>query len=174
MLFRSQRVLDIACGTGRTLRAIRATLPQASLYGTDLSPTYLRKANELLSEIPGELPQLAQANAEELPYLDNYFHGITCVFLFHELPGIVRQNIIAQAFRTLQPGGIFVICDSIQLSDSPELAPAMDGFDEIFHEPYYHDYTNDDLTLRLTTAGFQDVRTEVHFMSKYLIATKEK
>jgi ubiquinone/menaquinone biosynthesis C-methylase UbiE len=171
---KQQRVLDIACGTGRTLRAIRATLPQASLYGTDLSPAYLRKANELLSQIPGELPQLAQANAEELPYLDSYFHAITCVFLFHELPGVVRQNIIEQAFRTLQPGGTFVICDSIQLSDSPELAPAMDGFDEIFHEPYYHDYTRDDLTLRLTNAGFINVRTEVHFMSKYLIATKAK
>jgi ubiquinone/menaquinone biosynthesis C-methylase UbiE len=171
---KQQRVLDIACGTGRTLRAIRAALPQASLYGTDLSPAYLRKANELLSQIPGELPQLLQANAEELPYLDNYFHAITCVFLFHELPGKVRQNVIDQAFRTLQPGGTFVICDSIQLSDSPELAPAMKGFDEVFHEPYYEDYTRDDLTLRLTNAGFTDVRTEVYFMSKYLVATKAK
>jgi ubiquinone/menaquinone biosynthesis C-methylase UbiE len=171
---KQQRVLDIACGTGRTLRAIRAALPQAALYGTDLSPAYLRKANELLSQIPGELPQLAQANAEELPYLDNYFHAITCVFLFHELPGKVRQNVIDQAFRTLQPGGTFIICDSIQLSDSPELAPAMKGFDEIFHEPYYDDYTRDDLSLRLTNAGFTDVRMEVYFMSKYLIATKTK
>ncbi len=171
---KQQRVLDIACGTGRTLRAIRAALPQAALYGTDLSPAYLRKANELLSQIPGELPQLVQANAEELPYLDNYFHAITCVFLFHELPAKVRQNIIDQAFRTLYPGGTFIICDSIQLSDSPELAPAMKGFDEIFHEPYYDDYTRDDLSLRLTNAGFKDVRTEVHFMSKYLIATKGK
>lgn len=168
------RVLDIACGTGRTLRAIRAALPQVALYGTDLSPAYLRKANELLSQIPGELPQLLQANAEELPYLDNYFHAITCVFLFHELPGVVRQNVIEQAFRTLQPGGTLVICDSIQRSDSPELAPAMKGFDEIFHEPYYDHYTRDDLTLRLTDAGFTDVRTEVYFMSKYLIATKSK
>lgn len=171
---KQQRVLDIACGTGRTLKAVRATLPQASLYGTDLSPAYLRKANDLLSQIPGELPQLTQANAEELPYLDNYFHAITCVFLFHELPGIVRQNIIEQAFRTLQPGGTFIICDSIQLSDAPELAPAMDGFDQIFHEPYYQDYKYDNLLVRLTNAGFAEVRTEVHFMSKYLIATKAK
>jgi ubiquinone/menaquinone biosynthesis C-methylase UbiE len=171
---KQQRVLDIACGTGRTLRAIRAALPQASLYGTDLSPAYLRKANELLSQIPGELPQLLQANAEELPYLDDYFHAITCVFLFHELPAKVRQNVIDRAFRTLQPGGTFIICDSIQLSDSPELAPAMKGFDEIFHEPYYDDYTRDDLILRLTDAGFTDVRIEVYFMSKYLIATKAK
>ncbi len=73
---------------------IRATLPNASLFGTDLSPAYLRKANQLLSEIPGELPQLLQANAEELPYRDSYFHGVTCIFLFHELPPVVRQRVI--------------------------------------------------------------------------------
>ena len=65
------RVLDVACGTGRTVKFIRGTLPSASLFGTDLSPAYRRKANQLLSENPGKLPQLMQANAEELPYLDN-------------------------------------------------------------------------------------------------------
>ncbi|WP_293141374.1 class I SAM-dependent methyltransferase [Okeania sp. SIO3I5] len=34
------RVLDIACGTGRILKFIRATLPKASLYGLGLSPDY--------------------------------------------------------------------------------------------------------------------------------------
>ncbi|HEY9858102.1 MAG TPA: methyltransferase domain-containing protein [Candidatus Obscuribacterales bacterium] len=166
------RVLDIACGTGRTLKAIRATLPQASLFGVDLSPAYLRKANQLLSQVPGELPQLAQANAEELPYRDNYFHALTCIFLFHELPPEARQQVIEQAFRVLQPGGSFIICDSIQVSDSPELEPAMDGFHETFHEPYYKHYMRDDLVARLEKAGFQDIATEVHFMSKYLIARK--
>ncbi len=166
------RVLDIACGTGRTLKAIRATLPQASLFGVDLSPAYLRKANQLLSQVPGELPQLAQANAEELPYRDKYFHALTCIFLFHELPPEARQQVIEQAFRVLQPGGSFIICDSIQVSDSPELEPAMEGFHETFHEPYYKHYMRDDLVARLEKAGFQDIATEVHFMSKYLIARK--
>lgn len=166
------RVLDVACGTGRTLRMIRATLPQAALFGTDLSPTYLRKANQLLSELPGELPQLTQANAEELPYRDNHFHAVTCVFLFHELPPEARQHVIEQSFRVLQPGGSFIICDSIQMSDSPELEPAMEGFHETFHEPYYKHYMRDDLVARLEKVGFQDVSTEVHFMSKYLIARK--
>lgn len=168
---RQIRVLDVACGTGRTLRMIRAALPQASLFGTDLSPAYLRKANQLLSQIPG-LPQLLHANAEELPYLDNYFHAVTCVFLFHELPPTVRQRVIEQCFRVTQPGGVFIICDSIQMSDSPEMSPAMDSFDEMFHEPYYKHYTTDDLVERLEKAGFQNITTEVHFMSKYLIAHK--
>lgn len=166
------RVLDVACGTGRTLRQIRGALPEASLYGTDLSPAYLRKANQLLLELPGVLPQLLQANAEELPYLDNYFHGVVSVFLFHELPAEARQNVIDQCFRVLQPGGVFVICDSIQMSDSPELEVAMRNFPTIFHEPYYRHYTTDSLEERLQKAGFVSIQTEVNFMSKYWIARK--
>ncbi|MDB9541329.1 class I SAM-dependent methyltransferase [Anabaenopsis tanganyikae CS-531] len=166
------RVLDVACGTGRTLRMLRGSLPQASLYGVDLSPAYLRKANQQLSEIPGELPQLLQANAEELPYLNNYFHGVTSVFLFHELPAKVRQTVIEQCFRVTKPGGVFVICDSIQMSDSPEFAVNMESFPLLFHEPYYRDYTHDDLVARLEQAGFENISTQVHFMSKYFIAHK--
>jgi ubiquinone/menaquinone biosynthesis C-methylase UbiE len=169
---RQIRILDIACGTGRTLKAIRSTLPQASLFGTDLSPAYLRKANESLLQIPGELPQLVQANAEELPYLDNYFHAVTSVFLFHELPASARQNVINECFRVVKPGGTFIICDSIQLSDAPELELIMDNFHETFHEPYYRHYISDDLTERLKKAGFIDIETQSHFMSKYLIARK--
>lgn len=169
---RQIRILDVACGTGRTLKLLRSTLPKASLFGSDLSPAYLRKANQMLSQIPGELPQLLHANAEELPYLDNYFHAVTCVFLFHELPGTARQRVIEQCFRVTQPGGVFVICDSIQLSDSPELLPVMENFHETFHEPYYGHYITDDLIERLEKAGFQNITTEVHFMSKYLIAHK--
>lgn len=169
---RQIRILDVACGTGRTLKSIRAALSQASLYGTDLSPAYLRKGIELLSQIPGELPQLLQANAEELPYLDNYFHAVTSVFLFHELPPTVRQRVIEECFRVTKPGGVFIICDSIQMSDCPELEPMMESFHETFHEPYYKHYTTDNLVERLQKAGFENITTQDHFMSKYLIAHK--
>ena len=167
-----QKVLDIACGTGRTLKMLRGTLPKVSLFGADLSPAYLRKANQLLSEISGELPQLVQANAEELPYLDNYFHGLTSVFLFHELPAAARQNVINEAYRVLQPGGVLVICDSMQASDSPDFQTMMDNFPAIFHEPYYRHYTTDNLEERLMTAGFTNLKVENHFVSKYWTASK--
>lgn len=166
------KILDVACGTGRTLRNIRGMLSKASLYGVDLSAAYLRKANQLLSQVPGTLPQLLQGNAEELPYLDNYFHAVTSVFLFHELPAAARQNVINEAFRVVKPGGTFIICDSVQMMDSPELSIAMENFPELFHEPYYRHYMTDDLTKRLTDAGFTEVSEQVHFMSKYLIAKK--
>jgi ubiquinone/menaquinone biosynthesis C-methylase UbiE len=166
------KILDIACGTGRTLSMIRDMLPKASLYGVDLSPTYLRKANELLSEKPAVLPQLVRANAEELPFVDNYFEVTVSVFLFHELPAEARQNVINEAYRVTQPGGTFVICDSIQMEDSPEFKVAMENFPVMFHEPYYRHYTTDDLNARLTTAGFEQVTNQVHFMSKYWMCKK--
>lgn len=166
------RVLDVACGTGRTLKMIRTTLPKVSLFGVDLSTAYLRKANQLLSQTSGELPQLVQANAEELPYQDNYFHGVTSVFLFHELPPKARQNVIEECFRVIQPGGVLVICDSIQAIDSPQFQTSMDNFPKMFHEPYYKHYTTDDLVERLEKAGFENIEIENHFMSKYWIAHK--
>jgi len=52
------------------------------------------------------------------------------------------------------------------------MLPVMESFHETFHEPYYKHYITDDLIERLETAGFQNISTEVHFMSKYLIAHK--
>lgn len=166
------KVLDIACGTGRTLSLIRDTLPQTSLYGVDLSPAYLRKANGLLSSKPGVLPQLVQANGEDLPFVAQYFDAVVSVFLFHELPAEARQNVINEAFRVVKPGGTFIICDSIQRPDSPEFDVLMENFPTIFHEPYYRHYTTDDLNQRLTEAGFEAVSNQIHFMSKYWVARK--
>jgi ubiquinone/menaquinone biosynthesis C-methylase UbiE len=166
------KILDVACGTGRTLRQLRAMLPKASLFGADLSPAYLRKANQMLSQELGDLPQLVQANCEELPYQDSYFEAVTSVFLFHELPAQARQQVISEAYRVLKPGGVFVICDSIQLSDSKELTPMMEGFASTFHEPYYKDYIQDNLEQRLQSAGFEDITCQTYFMSKYFAAQK--
>lgn len=166
------KVLDVACGTGRTLKGIRSTLPKASLFGVDLSPAYLRKANQLLSENPKELPQLINANAEDLPHPNNFFHGVSCVFLFHELPGVARQRVIDECFRVTKPGGTFIICDSMQLSDSPEFEVMMNNFSAMFHEPYYPDYIRDNLGERLEKAGFELLETKLHFVSKYWIARK--
>lgn len=151
---------------------VRQVLPDASLFGIDLSPAYLRKANQLLSETPGTLPQLVQGQAEDMPYRDDFFDALVCVFLFHELPGPVRQQVIDEAYRVTKPGGTFIICDSIQRIDTPELEPIMINFPELFHEPFYRDYTYDNLSDRLTQAGFTEIDTEIHLFSKYWVARK--
>lgn len=167
------KVLDIACGTGNSLQLINQAMPDVALYGIDLSPAYIRKANENLAHTKGIVPaQLVQANAEKLPFVDKFFEATTSTFLFHELPAQARQNVIDEAFRVTKPGGVFVICDSVQIVDTPEFKPLMENFPAMFHEPYYRNYIADDLVARLESAGFTDVETSNHFMSKYWVAKK--
>jgi ubiquinone/menaquinone biosynthesis C-methylase UbiE len=166
------RVLDVAAGTGRTLRQLRAALPGVQLVGLDLSVAYLREANRSLSQLPGELPQLVQGNAEAMPFADGAFQAVNCVFLLHELPGGARRNVLAECFRVLEPGGVLVLADSVQLADSPQFATAMKNFRRGFHEPYDRDYIGDAIEERLTQAGFEAIRAESHFMTRVWTATR--
>ena len=166
------RVLDVATGTGRTLRQLRGGLPKAQLIGLDLSAAYLRQANRWLSALPGELPQLVQGNGEAMPFAEASVQGVTCVFLFHELPGEARQRVLQEAFRVLEPGGTLVVADSVQLADSPQFAAVMENFRRVFHEPFYRDYIGDDIDQRLSAAGFEAIAAESHFMTRIWSARK--
>ncbi len=166
------RVLDLATGTGRTLRQIRGALPQAQLIGLDLSSAYLRQANRWLSQMPGELPQLLQGNAEELPFASGSMQAVTCVFLLHELPREARRRVLEEAARVLEPGGVLVLADSIQRADSPDLNLLMENFRRAFHEPYYRDYISDDIEGHLAEVGLTAVQADTHFFTRVWTARK--
>lgn len=166
------RVLDVATGTGRTLRQLRGGLPRAQLIGLDLSSAYLRQANRWLSALPGELPQLVQGNGEAMPFADASVQAVTCVFLLHELPGEARQQVLQDAYRVLEPGGVLVLADSVQLADSPQFASVMENFRRVFHEPFYRDYIGDAIDQRLAAAGFEAIAAETHFMTRIWSARK--
>jgi SAM-dependent methyltransferase len=172
---RTVRVADIACGTGRGLHNLAAALPTATLDGIDLSPHYVKHAQRQLEDNPLTANRgitVAAANAESMPWADATFDALTCVYLFHELPRAIRRRIIAEMYRVLQPGGILVIEDSAQISDSPALEPALRNFPVEFHEPFYDEYLDDDLAQICRDSGFTDVATECHLVSKVVIASK--
>ncbi|HWN70259.1 MAG TPA: class I SAM-dependent methyltransferase, partial [Haliangium sp.] len=75
------RVLDIACGTGRFLDALRRTLSHAHLSGMDLSPFYIAHARAQLGGAPHVA--LSVQNAESMSFGDASFDAASSVFLFH-------------------------------------------------------------------------------------------
>jgi ubiquinone/menaquinone biosynthesis C-methylase UbiE len=125
-----KKILEVACGTGRFMTFVRDNLPLDSEYtAIDLSPFYLESAREnddewrrVRSKETGETiapARLVQAQAENLPFADNEFDAVLCVYLFHELPRDVREQVAAEMARVVRPGGSVVFTDSVQRGDRP-------------------------------------------------------
>jgi ubiquinone/menaquinone biosynthesis C-methylase UbiE len=167
---KATRLLDIACGTGRTLHQIARTHPSLRLWGVDLSPAYVSVARRRL-----ESPEvtIAVENAEQLPFADGAFDIATSVYLFHELPRNARRNVVREMHRVLRPGGLLVIEDSAQPSESAEIASALREFPREFHEPFYADYLEDDLEGILREIGFTVTAVEPHLVAKVVVASKQ-
>ncbi len=165
------RILDVACGTGRTLRQMAAALPQAKLYGLDLSPYYVQAAQELVSEVMPDASFVAE-NAESMPFRDEYFDAVTSVYLFHELPKNARRNVLREIHRVLAPGGMVVLEDSAQYAEAGDVAFFLERFSEEFHEPFHRDYLRDDFAGMLEETGFVVQRSEPCFVSKVVVAHK--
>jgi ubiquinone/menaquinone biosynthesis C-methylase UbiE len=167
---RHLRLIDIACGTGRTLHQLGLAHPELRLHGVDLSPAYVQRAQQRLADLPEVA--LAVENAEALPYADATFDLATSVYLFHELPRNARRNVVREMFRVVRPGGLLVLEDSAQLTESAELATALRSFPGEFHEPFYDDYLEDDLAGILREVGFEVESSEPQFVAKVVVARR--
>lgn len=164
------RLLDVACGTGRTLHQLAQAHPALRLWGVDLSPSYVQLARRRLAHVAEAA--LAVENAEALPFADGAFDVATSVYLFHELPRNTRRNVARELFRVVRPGGLVVLEDSAQLVESAEIAAALRAFPGEFHEPFYADYLEDDLAGLLAEAGFVVESATPQFVAKVVVARR--
>lgn len=80
------RVLDIGTGSGLIPIKIFKKNPNLEIYGIDISPEMIKKANENLSNynLENEIVFLV-GDCTDLPFKDNYFDLITCNHLMHHL-----------------------------------------------------------------------------------------
>ncbi|HWB81190.1 MAG TPA: class I SAM-dependent methyltransferase [Nannocystaceae bacterium] len=166
---RPLQVLDVACGTGRTLAQIHRALPDARLTAVDLSPFYLQLARETLGRDPQA--RFVPTNAESLPFPDNSFDAAVSVFLFHELPRASRRKVWAEMARVVRPGGRVVVLDSVQRSDAEDLAYFVDRFSREMHEPFYREYTGDDLAAGMAESGLTIHAVEPAYLAKLVVAS---
>jgi ubiquinone/menaquinone biosynthesis C-methylase UbiE len=163
---RELTLVDLACGSGAFLVDLKATFPRAAIAGVDLSPAYLDEARARSGAA------VVQALAERLPFADASLDGIACIYLFHELPPKIRPQVAAEIARVLKPGGVLAFADSVQASDTPELARLLDAFPAFFHEPYYTSYQTTDLKALFEGAGLTLKGADSAFLTKALLFEK--
>ncbi|MHB8284918.1 MAG: class I SAM-dependent methyltransferase [Caulobacteraceae bacterium] len=159
-------LVDLACGSGSFLSDLKATFPRAKVSGLDLSPAYVAKAAARSGE------PVIQAAAERLPFADNSVDGLTCIYLFHELPPKVRRAVAREMARVLKPGGVLAFADSLQVVDEPDLARLLEAFPAFFHEPFYASYQDTDLPALFSEAGLKLQGEDRAFLTKALLLQK--
>ncbi|HET6583551.1 MAG TPA: class I SAM-dependent methyltransferase [Nannocystaceae bacterium] len=162
------RILDLGCGTGRTLAQLRRALPDARCIGMDLSPYYLSVARDVLAGPPDV--ELVPGNAESIPLADASVDAVVSVFMFHELPRNARRAVWREVARVLRPGGTFVVVDSVQREDARRIAYFVERFADEMHEPFYRDYLGDDLAAGLRDHGFVVDAVEPAYLAKIVTA----
>jgi SAM-dependent methyltransferase len=155
----ARTVVNVGAGTGNYEppdRAVTAVEPSAVM----------------IAQRPAGAAPAVQASAEALPFADASFDVATSVYLFHELPRNTRRNVVREMFRVVRPGGLLVIEDSAQLSESADIATALRSFPGEFHEPFYADYLEDDLAELLREVGFAIESVEPQFVAKVVVARR--
>jgi ubiquinone/menaquinone biosynthesis C-methylase UbiE len=162
------RVLDVACGTGRFVETLRAALPDAALYGIDLSPFYAEHAAR--RGIPGAA--FSVENAESLPFKDDMFDAVTIVFLLHEMPRDARRRVLSEARRVVRPGGVVSVLDSAQDIDAPDIGFFLEAFHGMYHEPYFKGYLADDVAGALGEVGLEVVASRPAFVARSVVGQK--
>lgn len=163
---RALNVIDIACGTGWFAGEVARSFPRLPLTAFDMSPAYSVHASSRLAH--RARVKVACAQAETMPFADASVDRATCIYLFHELPPKVRAAVVAEAARVIKPGGWFILCDSIQTGDDPNLDRLLDAFPAGFHEPYFTSWLTTDLRGLVEAAGFELADTRQAFLTKAL------
>jgi hypothetical protein len=67
---------------------------------------------------------------------------------------------------SFKPGGAFVLADSIQTGDHPDLDRMLEIFPVGFHEPYFGSYLKEDFTALFAEVGLDVEESERAFLTK--------
>jgi len=122
-----QVVLDIAGGTGDIVERIYPRLGEnGRIVLSDINQSMLQQARSRMVN-KGILTNLeyVQANAEALPFRDNYFDCVTIAFGLRNVTNI--DKALASMFRVLKPGGKLLILEFSKVVVEP-LKPIYDAY----------------------------------------------
>ncbi|EPG5721926.1 MULTISPECIES: bifunctional demethylmenaquinone methyltransferase/2-methoxy-6-polyprenyl-1,4-benzoquinol methylase UbiE [Serratia] len=122
---RGQRVLDLAGGTGDlAAKFSRMVGEQGQVVLADINDSMLKMGREKLRDrgIVGNI-NYVQANAEVLPFPDNYFDCITISFGLRNVTD--KDKALRSMFRVLKPGGRLLVLEF----SKPLLAPLSKAYD---------------------------------------------
>jgi SAM-dependent methyltransferase len=140
------QTLEIGPGYGATLRALVDRAGAVTAVEVD------KPMAERLDRLYGDRARVIHADGSNTGLPDTSFDSVVCFTMLHHVPtNRLQDQLFAEAFRVLRPGGVFAGSDRL-----PSLP-----FRLIHIGDTYNPIRPDELKTRLGLAGFTDVRTDV-------------
>ena len=136
------KLLEVGCGSG--LLAIRAALtwPESEITGMDYWGSVYNYSKDLCennaaSEGVAERCKFVHGDARKLDFDDESIDAVISNYVFHNIHGSNKQDLMSESLRVLKKGGVFAINDSMK--------PKMYGNVELFAQ-------------KLRDAGYEEVK----------------
>jgi len=103
------RVLDVCCGTGAQVFYYAKAGIMAT--GIDLDPNMLKLAGKDKRKKALQNVSFQMADAQNLPFKDNFFDYASISFALHEKERTARDKIISEMKRVLKKDGALIFID---------------------------------------------------------------
>jgi ubiquinone/menaquinone biosynthesis C-methylase UbiE len=95
------KLLDVGCGTGNILCEL--VNEKRELFGIDLSENMVKECSKRMEDNA----EIKVADAEHIPYKDNFFDILICNASFHHYPH--PEEVLKEMKRVLKSGGRLLI-----------------------------------------------------------------
>jgi ubiquinone/menaquinone biosynthesis C-methylase UbiE len=99
------RVLDVGCGRGIGVQILLDQFGAGQVYGIDLDPQQIRRAQQRFAGKSEGRVILAVASVNELPFPNEYFDAVFDFGMLHHV--VDWQAGVAEIQRVLKPSGLF-------------------------------------------------------------------
>jgi SAM-dependent methyltransferase len=136
------RTLEIGPGYGATLRVLvdRA----AAVTAVEVDQPMVNR----LKSLYGDRAHIIHGDGTNTGLPDDHFTSVVCFTMLHHVPTArLQDQLFAEAFRVLTPGGVFAGSDGV-----PSLSFRLKHIGDI-----YNPVAPDDLSSRLRQTGFTDI-----------------
>jgi ubiquinone/menaquinone biosynthesis C-methylase UbiE len=150
------RVVDMACGFGKSTRPLVNKYPIAEVIGVDLAAPGLKLAHAE-AEAEGLPIEFRQADARKVDLPDASVDVVTGTMMLHEMPQPAIIETIEEAARLLKPGGVIRFLE-FQPTGDPVRDATVYEHAERNNEPYFRDLFATDLIEVCGRLGLKDAK----------------
>jgi len=156
MPLEGKKILDVGCGNGNTvLKMAKQVGPNGKAVGIDFSAEGIAKAKEKAIKLElDKVTEFRVADAEKLPFEDNYFDAVISECVVCLTPN--KQRVLTEKTRVLKHGGKIVMHDVISKACMPKVVKTNS---ELYCSCIGGAISQDDYMKLLRQAGLTEIKT---------------